>query len=251
MIPGITKGKAGKPPRVLIYGTEGIGKSTFAAGCPEPIFVPTEDGIGEIDCAQFPLAMSYDDVVKALKQLSTLDHDYETVVIDSLDWLERLIFDKVCSENSVDNIEKAGGGYGKGYMLAVTKWRELLTSLDVLRNDRNMVVILLAHAKVERFEDPESTPYDRYAPRLHKHAAGLVCEWTDAVLFATRRMRVEVDNGAGFGRTRAIARSIGADGGARILRTVGGPACLAKNRYGVTADLPLSWNDFCHAITKG
>jgi len=162
-----------------------------------------------------------------------------------------LIFDKVCLENSVDNIEKAGGGYGKGYMLAVTKWRELLASLDVLRNDRNMVVILLAHAKVERFEDPESTPYDRYAPRLHKHACGLVCEWTDAVLFATRRMRVEVDNGPGFGRTRAIARSIGADGGARILRTVGGPACLAKNRYGVMVDLPLSWNDFCHAITKG
>jgi hypothetical protein len=101
-----------------------------------------------------------------------MDHDYETVVIDSLDWLERLIFDKVCTENNVDNIEKAGGGYGKGYMLAVTKWRELLTSLDVLRNDRNMVVILLAHAKVERFEDPESTPYDRYAPRLHKHACG-------------------------------------------------------------------------------
>jgi hypothetical protein len=104
-----------------------------------------------------------------------------------------------------------------------------------------MVVLLIAHAKVERFEDPETSAYDRYSPRLHKHAAALVTEWCDAVLFATRRFTTRSED-AGFGRQRAIAAPIGASGGERILRTVGGPTCVAKNRYRLAPELPLSWD---------
>jgi hypothetical protein len=233
---------------LVLYGTEGIGKSTFAAGAPNPVFVPTEDGLGEIDCAKFPLAANYDQVVAALTELRTQQHEFETVAIDSLDWLERLIWDKLCAEFGVNSIEKVDGGYAKGYTHALTHWREILNHLDALRTGRVMVVVLIAHSKIEKFEDPESPPYDRYTPRLHKHAAALVSEWADAVLFATRRFRTQTDD-AGFNRKRTIAHAIGRDGGERVLRCVGGPACVAKNRYGITEDLPLAWAAFMAALT--
>ena len=102
-----------------------------------------------------------------------------------------------------------------------------------------MVVICIAHAKIEKFEDPESAAYDRYSPRLHRHATVLVTEWADGVLFATRRFRTQSED-AGFNRQRMIASAIGKGGGERILRCVGGPSCIAKNRYGIVEDLPLS-----------
>ena len=244
----IQHGRTPKPPRLLVYGTPGIGKSTFGSQAPKPIFVPTEDGLDEIDCAKFPLAASYEDVTAALVELRTQPHGYESVVLDSLDWLERLVWDRVCTDFSVKNIEKADGGYARGYTHAVTYWREIVEQLNQLRHHRGMVVVMIAHAKVEKFEDPEAPPYDRYSPRLHKHASALVSEWADAVLFATRKFRTSSDD-AGFGRKRSIAHAIGKDGGERILRTVGGPSCVAKNRYGLTEELPLSWDAFVNALT--
>jgi hypothetical protein len=245
----VERGRTPKPPRILLYGIEGIGKSTFGSQAPKPIFIQTEDGLDEIACDKFPLAKSYEDVVQALGELRAEKHDYETVVIDSLDWLERLIWDKVCLDTGAKNIEKADGGYARGYMHALTYWREIVDQLNQLRSSHSMVVLLIAHAKVEKFEDPESSPYDRYSPRLHKHAGALVGEWVDAVLFATRRLRTQSED-AGFGRKRTIAHAIGKDGGERILRCIGGPSCIAKNRYGITDDLPLSWSSFMAALSN-
>jgi hypothetical protein len=244
----VQRGRTPKPPRILLYGVEGIGKSTFGSQAPKPIFIQTEDGLDEIDTDKFPLATSYDDVVAALTELRNQQHDYETVVLDSLDWLERLVWDKLCGQYGVTSIEKVDGGYARGYIHALTYWREIIAHLNVLRNERGMVVLLIAHSKVERFEDPESSPYDRYSPRLHKHAAALVSEWSDAVLFATRRIRTQSED-AGFNRKRTIAHAIGKDGGERILRCVGGPSCIAKNRYGIADDLPLSWPAFIAALS--
>lgn len=112
-----------------------------------------------------------------------------------------------------------------------------------------MVILMIAHSKVERFEDPESSPYDRYSPRLHKHAAALVSEWADAVLFATRKIRTQSED-AGFNRKRTIAHAIGKDGGDRVLRCVGGPSCVAKNRYGIIEELPLSWPAFITTLSN-
>jgi hypothetical protein len=244
----IQRGRTSRPPRLLVYGTEGIGKSTFAAGAPGPVFIPTEDGLGEIDTDRFPLATTYDEVTAALKELRVQPHNYETAVIDSVDWLERMIWDAVCRESGVKTIEKADGGYAKGYTHALTYWREVLDHLGSLRDERGMVVILIAHAKVERFEDPESSAYDRYTPRLHKHAAALVSEWADAVLFATRKFRTQTED-AGFNRKRTIAHAVGKDGGERVLRCTGGPSCIAKNRYGIQGDVPLSWAAFVAALS--
>ncbi len=249
MLKKIQRGRASKPPRILIYGVEGIGKSTVGSQAPKPIFIQTEDGLDEIDCDRFPLATTFDEVASALSELHSEKHDYQTVVIDSLDWLERLIWDELCRQYNVASIEKVDGGYAKGYTHALTHWRQILTSLGRLRNDRGMVVICIAHSKVEKFEDPESSAYDRYSPRLHKHAAALLCEWSDAVLFATRKFRTQSED-AGFGRKRAIAAPIGSGGGERILRCVGGPSCIAKNRYGLPDELPLSWEAFVTALSQ-
>lgn len=236
----IQTGKQPMPPRLLIYGTEGIGKSTLAAGAPKPIFIQTEDGLGEIECAKFPLATSVDDVLAALDELNQAEHDFQTVVIDSCDWLERLIWDAICREYRVSSIEKADGGYQRGYVHALTHWRKVVDALNALRIGKGMATILIAHAKVEKFDDPEAASYDRYTPRLHKHACALLNEWVDAVLFATRKFRTETEE-QGFGKERTIAVGIGADGGERVLRCVGSPACVAKNRYNLPAELPLAW----------
>lgn len=245
----IHRGKQPKPPRIVLYGTEGIGKSTFGAASPSPIFIPTEDGLSEIDGDKFPLAMSLDDILAALADLRAEEHEYQAVVIDSLDWLERMIFDEICQQYSVSSIEKVDGGYGRGYVHALAPWRQVLGQLDALRNERGMVVICVAHAKVERFEDPESSAYDRYVPRLHKHASSLICEWADAVLFATRKIRVQQED-AGFNRKRGVAFGIGKEGGERIIRTIGGPACIAKNRYHLPEEIALSWPAFMAAMTN-
>ena len=242
MLDTIQTGRENKPPRLMIYGSEGVGKSTFAASAPNAVFIQTEDGLGEINCRKFPLAHSLSEVLAQLTALRDEQHDFQTVVVDSADWLERLIFDEVCREFGVRNIEKADGGYGKGYTHALTHWRKVINLLQELRDKRGMMVILVAHAKVERFEDPENAAYDRYTPRLHKHAASLIAEWVDAVLFANKKFRVTKDS-----NDRAIAAPIGADGGERIIRTVGSPACIAKNRYGLPGEIPLSWTAFIKA----
>lgn len=247
LLSAIETGRQQVPPRILLYGREGVGKSTLGAQAPAAVFIPTEDGLGQIDCHRFPLAESFEDVLSALAALYTEQHEYQTAVVDSLDWLERLIWDAVCRDYGAKSIEKVDGGYGKGYVHALAYWRRFVDGLCALYKERRMIVLLLAHAKVERFEDPESSAYDRYSPRLHKHAAALLTEWVDIVAFATRKFRVERED-AGFNRERGIARPIGKDGGERILRTVGGPSCVAKNRYGLPDELPLDWAALFNAI---
>lgn len=244
----IHTGRRHSPPRILIYGTEGIGKSTTAAQAPNPIFIQTEDGLDQIDCASFPLATTFGEVKDALAALINDDHEFESVVIDSVDWLERLIWDDLCRQYGVNSIEKVDGGYARGYTHALTNWRSVLHGLNTLRTRRGMCIVLLAHAKVETFADPEHAAYDRYSPRLHKHATALITEWADAVLFATRKIITKTEDG-GFGRERTIAAGLGKDGGERVIRTVGSPACVAKNRYDLPAELPLSWPALMQAMS--
>ena len=241
LIESVVTGRAARPPRIMIYGSEGVGKSTFAASAPQAVFVQLEDGLSEIDCAKFPLCGSFKDMVAQLDAIRDEQHDFQTLCVDSLDWLERLIWDRVCADYGVKCIEKADGGYGKGYIHALTYWRQFITALNEIREKRNMAIVLVAHAKVERFEDPEHPAYDRYSPRLHKAACSLVSEWVDAVLFATRRMRVDSTTGK--------AAPVGADGGERVMRANGSPAYIAKNRYSLPSEMQLSWAAFVQGLT--
>lgn len=243
LIGTVKSGREPQPPRLTVYGPEGVGKSTFAASAPNPVFIQTEDGLSEIDTAKFPLCTTYDDVIQQLKAVRDEEHDFQTLALDSLDWLERLIWDRVCADFGVRSIEKADGGFGKGFSYALTYWREVVKLLNEIRAKRQMAIILVAHSKVERFEDPEHPAYDRYQPRLHKAANSLICEWADAVLFATRRMRIDSNTGR--------AAPVGADGGERVLRTNGSPAFNAKNRYSLPMEMPLSWSAFMQGMKGG
>jgi len=225
----------------MLYGTHGVGKSTFASHAPKPVFVQTEDGLGEIECDKFPLTTTFDQAMQALSELYTDKHAFRTVVVDSLDWLERLIWAEVCRKRNVESVEDIG--YAKGYVFALTQWREFLEGLTALRNDRGMMVVLIAHARIERFENPETDSYDRYVPRLHRLASQVVQEWCDEVLFANFKVYTkQTDEGFNRKRTHGIGT------GERILRTAERPAHVAKNRLNLPVEMPLDWSVYARHL---
>jgi hypothetical protein len=229
------------PPRLLVYGVAGIGKTLFATSAPRPVVIQTEDGLGLIDAPTFGVLRSFDAVMEALASLYSEPHEFQTVVVDSLDWLEPLIWQHTAALHNQPNIEAFG--YGKGYLAALDPWRSVLDGLNALRDERGMAVILLAHAEIKRFDSPETEPYDRYQPKLHTRASALVQEHVDAVLFANYRITT-LKSDAGFGKK--VVR--GVSGGDRLLHAVERPAYLAKNRFGLPETLPLSWPDFAASV---
>lgn len=239
----IQTGVENLPPRLMVYGVEGIGKTKLAASAPKPIFISTEDGMGIIDAPRFPLSESYEDVDAALRVLATEDHDYKTLAVDTLDWLEPLIWKKVIKDNpqtekgkAVVNIEDYG--YGKGFGYAMDYWQDFISALNYLRTAKGMTVILLAHSEVKRYDDPTSDPYDRYQPKFQKAAVAKIKEWSDAILFANYRVATkESDVGFNQKKTRAIGQ------GERLLFTQERPAWIAKNRYSMPPELPMPQAD--------
>ena len=233
-------GKRPAPRRCMVHGVQGVGKSTFGARSRKPVFIQTEDGLGEIDCVKFPLSRSFAEVMAALTELASQDHDFETVVVDSLDRLELLIWQEVCTAENVSNIEKIG--FQKGYTFALNFWRKFLDALDALRRDRGMAVILIAHTKIEKFQTPEDSAFDRFTPRLHKLAASVVMEWCDEVFFAT------------YSTTTDPKKVKNITAPERVMRTCEGPTHVAKNRLGMPYELPLEWaayDYFAHVAHSG
>ena len=237
----LTRANTPKPPRILIHGVAGVGKTTFAAEASKPVFVQTEDGLGTIPAASFPLARTFEEVLESLASLYTEDHDFKTVVIDSVDWLEPLVWGKACRDNGWGSIEDAG--YGKGYVAALSLWRQYIDGLNALRDDRGMTVVQIAHTDIKRFDSPEHDPYDRYVIKLHTRAAALMQEHSDIVLFANYRIST-VKADVGF--NKKVNRAMGS--GERVIHTAERPAFLAKNRYGLPETLPLDWPSFVEAM---
>lgn len=233
----ILDGPLPKPPRVLLYGTEGVGKTTFASKAPRPLFLDTEDGLGQIAARRLPIT-SWSTLPAALDAiLRHKESICDTLVIDSLDAAERMLHRHICEQRNVATIDHVDGGYGKGYTLAAAEWHRMLQQLDALRQ-RGILILLIAHSTIVRFEDPEHPAYDRYQPRLHKTVTAMTCEWCDVVAFAHQPITVIADNSRARAKTQQQ----------RALRVCGGAACIAKNRYGLTADLPLEWSAFQKAI---
>jgi hypothetical protein len=236
----IKKNTALSAPRVLVYGVEGIGKSTFAAGAPAPIFIQTEDGLGSLAVDHFPVAQKSADVLDAIAALHEPGHSFQTVVIDSLDWLETLIWRDIEAKFEAKDL-----AYGKGSMIAAEEWRKVLDGLNSLRNNQGMAVVLIAHCEIKRFDSPETEPYDRYQPKLQARSSALVREWCDAVLFANYRTIVKK---AEVGFNKEVSRGIST--GERLLYTSERPAYMAKNRYALPESIPLAWEAFVNAITS-
>jgi len=225
----IITGIQAEPFRLLVHGVEGIGKSSLAAQAPDPIFIQTEDGLTQIDVPKFPLAESFDVVTEYLNDLLNEQHGYQTVVIDSIDWLEKLAVQKILADNPKMKT-LADFGYGQGYARLIPLFEQVIGLLNRLRRERKMNVIIIAHTRTEKVEDPSGGSYDQYAPRLDKRINGIVKEWSDIIGFATHSI-TKTEEKKGFG-TRTVAQSKkDADGNDRVIFLESTPAIIAKSRY--------------------
>lgn len=230
-IEGLRVGKRAVPPRICIYGGHGIGKSTLASQFPAPIFISTEDGLDSLDVTSFPRAQKLSDVVDSIKTLIKEEHQFKTVVVDSVDWLiEPLIVANVEANNEAKDL-----AYGKGQMMVAEEFREILQGLDALRLKRGMNVVLIAHAAVVKFEDPRTEPYDRYTPKLPNRCNALLQEWADVLAFAAFKVIIKKDD-AGFNNKK----NRGTTNGDRLLHFIETPAYAAKNRYNCPEDADMT-----------
>jgi hypothetical protein len=238
----ITRGKRLRAPKIVVYGPPKVGKSTFAASAPKAIGIITEEGLDNLDVDAFPKAKRYEEVLAALGTLYTEQHEYESVFVDSLDWLEPLVLARVCETHRVKNIEDIG--YGKGYIMADDLWRQFFEGLDALRNDRGMTVICIAHEQINKIKNPTlADDYDAYSLKLNKRAVGIINEWADVIGFAQHEVLTrQTDTGFNQKETKAIST------GKRKLHLNPHPAYIAGNRYGIP-DVPLSWADFAAALS--
>jgi hypothetical protein len=241
----ITRGKKIVPRRVLLYGTHGIGKSSWAAQAPEVLFLNLEDGLNDIDVAKTEHLIRLEQVMEALTFLATQKHDFKWVAIDSVDWLEALIHAEVAREAGKPTIGDIG--YGAGYKSAMGYWDKILTMLDWLRteSERKLGVILLAHTAVKKYTDPMTDSYDRYQPALHETAAATLQEWCDEVLFASYRVHTRKQD-EGFGKERTIAGG----SGERLIRCTETPGALAKNRLAMPETIDFSWAAYAQYFTQ-
>jgi hypothetical protein len=247
----ITKNKP-KRPTIAIYGPAGVGKTTFAAQAPDAVFILTEAGLGDIPAMHFKwkdgetergYAKTFEEVMEAIGVLYANEHQYKTVVIDTLDWFEPLVWDAVCRQFNVSSIEDVKGGYGKGYLEAGKYWERFFDGLTALRDKKDMFVILIAHAAVVSVNDPTQAMYDTYCLKLNKRAAAQCTEFPDIVGFASWKIFTTTDKGDDK-RTRGVTT------GERMLYLSPKPAHTAKNRFHMPEEIHLAWSEFESHLPK-
>jgi hypothetical protein len=225
----IRRGRIARPQKVVIYGPEGVGKSTLAGQTPEPVFLDTEGGTHHLDVARFDAVTTWEEITAAVTQLVKADHPFKTLVVDTADWLEKRLAEHLCRKSNKDSIEDFG--YGKGWVILTEEFARFLSSLDALLA-RGMNVVFLAHATVKKFEAPDQAgSYDRFELKLSKSVAPLLKEWADVVLFANYVTKIaEKDNG----------KMRGVGGKERVLFATHTAAYDAKNRHGLPDKLPFT-----------
>ncbi len=237
--------------RFVFYGPEAVGKSSLAACAPEPIFIDCEDGTAQLEVARYPfrdgpgghVPESLVEVYKAIEALSKQEHGFKTLVIDTMDALESLLHEHILARDSsksselnksgkrLDSIESYG--YGKGHVVAVEEWRSLMHRLDLLRTTTGMSVVLLGHATIKLYKNPEGEDYDRFQLRVNEKAAGFIKGWADVVGFCS------FEEGGGkldAGQTKAKGWSTGR----RLLRFSRTATYDAKSRLALPPELELS-----------
>jgi len=243
-----------RPQKILSYGVQGLGKSTLGATFEDAIFVRTEDGALNLDVATFPgIVKTFDEMEQVITSLHG-DHPYKAMVLDSIDWLEPIVWNKLIKAvpfsdkgREIQNIEDYG--YGKGYQMCIDWWRYLMDGFDSLCINRGMHIIMIAHSEVKRHDSPETDPYDRYGIKLHKGAFALWQEWADMVLFCNYKTQIQKAD-VGFGKE--VKRGKGS--GERVIYTEERPAFLAKNRWGLPPEIYIgqdkTWAAFHKELAK-
>lgn len=226
----IKKGKQARAQRIVIYGVEGIGKSTLAASAPAPLFLDTENGTGQLEVDRVEI-QNLNDLGGALSELLSGSLGYKTVVLDTADNLWRMCADSICAENNWTDIEKAG--YGKGYAMAGDRFRQVIARLDDAMK-HGIHVVIVSHAKVDRISPPDNAEYSKYAIKVsapNKQAEAsreLLKEWCDCLLFCHYDTTVDSSKGKAIGQHK------------RIVSTNSAPAWEAKNRYGLPETMEMN-----------
>lgn len=225
--------KADDPPRILLYGVPKIGKTTLASEFPSPVFIQAEDGTPKgVELTTFGKIGLMQDVWDAFAALSDNEHNFKTLVIDSLSALEQLIWNDVCAVNKWDSIESPG--YGKGYIEADLRWMKLMQSISYLREEKRMIILLIAHSEIKHVEDPLVGGYERFSVRLHKRAVELVNREVDLIAFLNYRIGIsEAKDGPGGKKVR---KAVGI--GDRILHFADRPGFMAGDRYDFPDEIP-------------
>ena len=241
----ITSGKKVKPINMIVHGEHGIGKTTFASNSDKPIFITGEE-IEEIDAAKFPKCKSWNEFVDYLSWIRDSEHDYKTLVIDTLDSIESLLWKHILIEDGSEDMARAHGGYGKGYTLATQMFTEIRDEyLSRIRDEKGMNIVLLCHTTKNKFEDPlTQTSYDVYEMKLHKTGKGVgsytvFAEWVSIIAFAKFEVFTVKDKSSE--KRYAIGE------GERVMHCTTRPAYDAKNRFDFPDDMPFTWK----AIVQG
>lgn len=232
----ITYGRIRSAQKVVIYGPEGIGKSTFASRFPDPLYIDTEGSTKLLDVARLPSPQSWQDILGEINYVINNPDSCKTLVIDTADWAEQLAVRAICTRAKKRGIEDFG--YGKGYTYVAEEFQEMLRQLDKLIELRINVVIT-AHAKMRKFEQPdEMGAYDRWELKLSKQSAPLLKEWADMVLFANyKTFTVRIED-----------KKVKAQGGTRTMYTSHHPCWDAKNRHGLSDEVPFTYESIREAI---
>lgn len=245
LLKNIKKGQSAKPPRIMLIGVEGVGKSTAGAAMPSPIFICGEDGLVGNQFADTPsfTPSSWKDILDFCDELATEATEYKTLVIDTLDWIEPLLYAAVCEKygkGKIAHIEDFG--FGKGYLLAQTEANHLIFRLEKL-NKAGFSIMILCHSQIKTFNNPEGDNFDRYEPKVNGKIVGKFKEWCDAVLFAQFDMYTSKEGS--MGKAKAFG------GQNRIVQTTHSAAWDAKNRFGLPDVMPLDMGEILTAIAQG
>jgi hypothetical protein len=235
VLANIYRGKKVKPRRTLLYGTHGIGKTTWASNWPSPLFLDLEGGVNDLDVASVRIKNAIE-LYGAVIELGTGSDEYKTLVVDSADWLEKQVWEELCKKHNKESI--ADLAFGKGYKDSAAYFGKLLAALDLVV-DAGLHVLLLAHCKQEKVEPPDSESYHRYTPKMHEQVNSLLQEWCDEVLFCKdKSFTTKTDEG--FNRKRAIV----SNSSERVIYTCERPAWLAKNRLGLPEEMSMNFNEY-------
>ena len=225
----ITSGRVPRPQKLVLYGVEGIGKTSLAAQTPDPLFIDTEGGTAHLDVRRLQKPSTWEELIALIREVAETSEVCQTLVLDTADWAEQMCIEHICSKYRQPGLESFG--YGKGYAFLAEEFMRLLTVCDrVIQSGKNMVIT--AHAKMRKQELPdEQGAFDRWELKLSKQTAPLLKEWPDALLFLNFKTLVVATD----------SNSHKAQGGKRVIYTSHHPCWDAKNRHDLPEEMPLAF----------
>lgn len=234
--------KSQRPRRVCIFGGPGVGKSSWMRSAPGLIETPTEDAACTVPSQAFPVAKSYDQLCQYLKAVRTETHSFQTLGVDSLTMVEKLIRAELCESDGVKSIELVQKGYGKGFTMAAEVFAGFLNGLEMIQLQRNMSIVLIAHARVEKQDDPGVDSYGKHVMSMHEKITKATVEWCDEVFFARSVVYTSKEK-EGF---KTTTKATSAD--ERVLFTTDKPSHIGKNRLDMPERIPMlkvnGWDEY-------